>query len=52
MAEEKPTSFQDMYDFFLAGITDDMYMEMTEEDTEEVLQELLVAAINSFEFPH
>ena len=52
MAEEIPTSFQDMYDFFLAGITDDMYMEMTEEDTEEVLQELLVAAINSFEFPH
>ena len=52
MAEESPTSFQDMYDFFLAGITDDMYMEMTEEDTKEVLQELLVAAINSFEFPH
>lgn len=52
MAEETPTSFQEMYDFFLAGITDDMYMEMTEEDTEEVLQELLIAAINSFEFPH
>ena len=52
MAEELPTSFQDMYDFFLAGITDDMYMEMTEEDTKEVLQELLIAAINSFEFPH
>ena len=52
MAEESPTSFQDIYDFFLAGITDDMYMEMTEEDTKEVLQELLVAAINSFEFPH
>lgn len=46
------TSFQEMYDFFLAGITDDMYMEMTEEDTKEVLQELLMAAINNFEFPH
>lgn len=52
MAEENLTSFQEMYDFFLAGITDDMYMEMTWEDTQEVLQELLVAAINSFEFPH
>lgn len=52
MVDQTPTSFQDMYDFFLAGITDDMYMEMTEEDTQKVLQELLVAAINSFEFPH
>ena len=53
MTEEMTsTSFQEMYDFFLAGITDDMYMEMTEEDTQEVLQELLIAAINSFEFPH
>ena len=52
MAEESPTSFQDMYDFFLAGITDDMYMEMTEEDTKEVLQEILLGAISSFEFPH
>lgn len=52
MTEETSTSFQEVYDFFLAGITDDMYMEMTEEDTQAVLQELLVAAINSFEFPH
>lgn len=52
MVDQTPTSFQDMYDFFLAGITDDMYMEMTEEDTQKVLQELLVAAINNFEFPH
>ena len=52
MAEEQPTSFQEMYDFFLSGITDDMYMEMTEEDTQEVLEELLVSAITSFEFPH
>ena len=23
------TTFEEMYDFFLAGITDDMFMEMT-----------------------
>ena len=52
MDENTPTSFQEMYDFFLSGITDDMYMEMTEEDTQEVLEELLTSAITSFEFPH
>jgi len=52
MDEITPTSFQEMYDFFLSGITDDMYMEMTEEDTQEVLEELLTSAITSFEFPH
>lgn len=46
-----PTSFDDMYDFFLAGITDDMYMEMTKEDTEELLEEILLAALPHFEFP-
>ena len=52
MQEETPTSFREMYDFFLSGITDDMYMEMTKEDTEEVLEELLISAVTSFEFPH
>ncbi len=53
MSEETPsiTSFKEMYDFFLAGITDDMFMEMTKEDTEELLQEILMAAIPHFEFP-
>lgn len=45
------TSFQEMYDFFLAGITDDMFMEMTKEDTEEMLEEILLAALPHFEFP-
>lgn len=45
------TTFQEMYDFFMAGITDDMFYEMTEEDTLEVLQEILVAAVPQFEFP-
>lgn len=50
-AEPIPTTFEEMYDFFLAGITDDMFMEMTEEDTREMLEEILLAAIPHFEFP-
>lgn len=45
------TSFDAMEDFFLAGITDDMYMELTEEDTKSILDEILIAALPSFEFP-
>lgn len=45
------TSFQEMYDFFLAGITDDMFMELTIEDTQQILEEILVAAMPHFEFP-
>jgi hypothetical protein len=45
------TSFQDMYDFFYAGITDDMFMEMTKEDTDALTEEILMAAIPHFEFP-
>lgn len=51
MPDTENTTFQEMYDFFLAGITDDMFFEMTEEDTMEVLQEILVAAVPQFEFP-
>ena len=49
--EETPTTFQEMYDFFLAGITDDMFMELTAEDTAEMLEEILMAALPWFEFP-
>lgn len=45
------TSFDEMEDFFLAGITDDMYLELTEEDTAAILDEILLAALPSFEFP-
>lgn len=45
------TSFQEMYDFFLAGITDDMFMELTIEDTQNILEEILIAAMPHFEFP-
>lgn len=49
--EVAPTSFQEIWDFFLAGITDDMFMELTKEDTEELLEEILLAALPHFEFP-
>ena len=52
MAREKaPTSFITVYDSFLARITSDMYMELTEVETIEMLQELLINAIPRFEFP-
>lgn len=45
------TAFNSIYDIFLAGITDDQYMELTKQDTEALLQELLISAIPWFEFP-
>lgn len=49
--EVAPTTFQEMYSFFLAGITDDMFMELTREDTMMMLEEILLAALPHFEFP-
>lgn len=46
-----PTSFVTIYDSFLARVTSDMYMELTEEETTEMLQDLLLNAIPRFEFP-
>ena len=45
------TTFSTVYDSFLSKITDDMYMEMSELDTYRILEELLLAAIQRFEFP-
>jgi hypothetical protein len=45
------TKFSAVYDCFLGKITDDMYMELTPEDTKRDLQALLFAAIPGFEFP-
>ena len=45
------TSFSLVYDSFLSKITDDMYMELTELDTYRMLEELLLSAIEKFEFP-
>jgi hypothetical protein len=45
------TTAQQVYDEFLSQITDDMYMELTKEDTVKLLAELLDSAISWFEFP-
>ena len=50
-SEELYTSFASVYDCFLGKITDDMYMELTPEDTLKDLQHLLLNAIPGFEFP-
>ena len=47
----KPTSFLTIYDAFFSRITDDMYMEFTEEDTYAMLQDLLINNLSRFEFP-
>lgn len=51
MEDKEYTSFSEVYNSFLSKITDDMYMELTEEDTFKILQQLLVSAIEKFEFP-
>ena len=45
------TDVSKVYDAFLRQITDDMYMELTKEDTIGMLAELLDSAIPWFEFP-
>ena len=45
------TPFSVVYDRFLSKITDDMYMEITQEETSVLLFELLINAIPWFEFP-
>ena len=51
MAIIKGTLFSEVYESFLSKITDDMYMQLTPEDTYEILRELLISAIPKFEFP-
>ena len=45
------TLFTKVYDAFFRKITEDMYMELTKEDTENMVQELLLSALSWFEFP-
>ncbi len=42
------TQFTDIYNRFLGKITDDMYMELTPEDTMRDLRSLLIDAIPGF----
>lgn len=45
------TPLETIYDAFFARITDDMYMEWTEEDTRKDLVNIFEDAVPSFEFP-
>ena len=45
------TSFTTIIDAFLSKITDDMYLELTEEDTIRDAKQYLIDAIPYFEFP-
>ena len=53
MSAETPsvTTFKEMFDFFEAGITDDMFLELTQEETREIEEEILLAALPHLEFP-
>jgi len=45
------TSFITIYDSFWARVTDDMFLELTELDTLEIIQDILLNALPRFEFP-
>ena len=45
------TEFTEIYNRFLGKITDDMYVELTPEDTIRDLRAMLIDAIPGFEFP-
>ena len=45
------TLFTDVYNRFLGKITDDMYVELTPQDTIKDLRNMLIDAIPGFEFP-
>lgn len=45
------TPFSTVVDYFLRKITDDMYMEMTREETEAHAQDYIPLAVPYFEFP-
>ena len=48
---ENTTKFAIVYDRFLGKITDDMYVELTPQDTLRDLHSLLIQALPGFEFP-
>lgn len=48
---DEPTSFNEIYDAFFSKITDDMYLELTPQDTQRDVKSILLQAIPGFEFP-
>lgn len=51
MTNNNITPFQYIFDRFLSKITDDLYLELTEEDTKRDMEGILVNSISGFEFP-
>jgi hypothetical protein len=45
------TTFEEIYNVFLSSITDDMYLELTHEETISMLFDLFQGALPWFEFP-
>lgn len=45
------TRFNDIYSSFFSKITDDMYMELTRQETESLTRELFESSLIHFEFP-
>ena len=45
------TSFSKIYESFFSKITDDMYMELTPQETSQEAEKLLLTAVHKFEFP-
>lgn len=45
------TQLQDIYDEFLSSITDDMYLELSQDETNAILFDLFKSALPWFEFP-
>ena len=45
------TSFSQIYDSFFSKVTDDLFLELTELDTFRMLEDLLLSAIQKFQFP-
>ena len=45
------TQFSKVYNRFFDSITDNMYIEWTEQDTKKDVQNILIASIPGFEFP-
>lgn len=45
------TEFTKVYNYFYSKVTDDMYMELDADQTENLLEELLLNALPWFEFP-
>ncbi len=45
------TNFALVYESFLSKITDDMYLELNELDTYQILEQLLLSAVEKFQFP-